>query len=96
MISNNDMTTYMRTPKNVFWEYRDGEYYALKSIEEAREYLDDMDKINKYKRALSDLDYYTNKWVEGVIDESKWEEVKTTRAELRRKINEIEAKYATE
>ena len=89
-----DMTTYMQTPKGIYWDVVDGEAVALKTIDEAREYLTDMDKIGRLKGELETMDYYTNKWVEGVLSESDWNNVKSKRAEIRAKINEIEEKYS--
>lgn len=67
----------------------DTNYYCRK-IDNTK--FDIESKILQLKRKLKDLDYKTNKYVEGEITESDWKEVIVTRKEYRNQINELEEK----
>jgi len=47
-------------------------------------------KIAELKQKLAEMDYKTNKWLEGCYTAEEWEEIKLTRKSLRDKINELE------
>lgn len=47
-------------------------------------------EIGRVRTELSLLDYKTNKYVEGLLTEEEWNEVKAKRQELRNQINELE------
>lgn len=95
-IQDMEMTTYMQTPRGTCWDIVDGETVALKTIEEARAYVDGLRRINRLKTQLSEMDYYTNKYVEGLLTEERWNEIKTARAGIRAEINQIEDSLKTE
>ena len=47
-------------------------------------------KIKSVEQKLRKLDYKTNKYVEGELTETEWQEVIVQRKELRNQINELE------
>ena len=48
------------------------------------------EKIDKVKKDLANTDYKVMKYIEGLIDEEEFNDVKEYRAELRAQINELE------
>lgn len=50
------------------------------------------DKINQYKKMLSDTDYKALKYMEGYLTDEEYAETKIQRQEWRNKINELEEK----
>ena len=51
-------------------------------------------KIVNCKNKLRSLDYLTNKWVEGKITETRWNETVAERDKYRAEINALEAQLA--
>ena len=49
-------------------------------------------EISKLKRELAETDYKCLKYVDGALTEEEYAPIKAQRAELRRQINELEAK----
>ena len=47
-------------------------------------------RIEELKKALADLDFKTNKYIEGLLTDEEWSEIKATRQSYRKEINELE------
>lgn len=57
----------------------------------SREEMQIISKIVDCKNKLRKLDYYTNKWIEGKITETRWNEIVAERDKYRAEINALEA-----
>ena len=69
-----------------------GEYYEVVPIPAPSQEEINAMEIARLKAKLSATDYKCLKYVDGALTESEYAEVKAYRAELRRKINELEGK----
>lgn len=69
-----------------------GEYYEVVEIPAPTQEELNAREIERLKAELSATDYKCLKYVDGAISESEYAEVRAYRAELRRKINELEGK----
>ena len=63
-------------------------------IKRSREEMQIISKIVNCKNKLRSLDYLTNKWVEGKITETRWNEIVAERDKYRAEINALEAQLA--
>lgn len=69
-----------------------GEYYEVVPIPAPSQEEINAMEVERLKSELASTDYKCLKYVDGALTESEYAEVKVYRAELRRKINELEGK----
>ena len=67
-----------------------GEYYEVVGMEEPTQEELNRAEVERLKAELSATDYKCLKYVDGALSDSEYAEVREYRAELRRKINELE------
>ena len=69
-----------------------GDYYEVVEIPAPTQEEINTREVERLKSELASTDYKCLKYVDGAISESEYAEIRAYRAELRRKINELEGK----